>query len=222
MSTTRLPNDLYYTNCKTTIPGAPEQHLLFPAIWHTSDDTTSIVVASSHNGKLWHFLPGAPVLETAPFGRWDGGAVFAHPNLVELPDGRFALPYTGYNVPHKYPRGQFRFAPGYAVWPQGRLIALEAPVRGEFATVAFLPSGRKLLINARTQRAGSLLVEVADQNGKPLSGRAFADARPIVGDHFRTPLTWNGQEDLGFAEGTAILLRFRMEQAAIFGLDFKS
>lgn len=215
-----LPNDLLYTNCRTSIPGAPDQHLMFPAIWHASDDTTSIALASSHNGKIWHYLPGSPVFETAPFGQWDGGAIFTHPDQVELPDGRFVLPYTGYNVPHKYPRGRFRFAPGLAVWHKGRLAALEAPVRGEFATVAFYPPGRKLRINVLTQRAGSLMVEVADMQGKPLPGRTFADVKPLVGDHYRRTVVWNGQEDIGHPEGAAILLRFRMEKAKLFGLEF--
>ena len=109
---------------------------MFPTLWHMRDDTTSVILASSHDGKLWHYVPGPAVLTTGPFGAWDGGCVFAHPNLLELSDGSFVLPYTGYNFPHKYPRGQFKFAPGYAVWPKGRLVALEALERGEFATVS--------------------------------------------------------------------------------------
>jgi hypothetical protein len=217
-----LPSDTLYTNCKTTIPGAPDQHLLFPTVWHTSDDTTSIAVASSRDGKVWHWLPGSPVADTAPFGEWDGGCVFAHPNLLELPSGDFALPYTGYLFPHKYPRGQWRFQPGLLVWPKGRLIALEAPDRGEFSTVTLMPPGRRLLINALTQRAGSLLVEVAGRSGgEPLPGRSFADCDPIIGDRFRQPVTWKGESELGFEAGSAILLRFRLEKAAIYCLDFE-
>ena len=215
-----LPSDTLYTNCKTTIPGAPDHHLLFPTIWHTGDDTTSVVLASSRDNRVWHYLPGPPVLETAPFGEWDGGCVFARPNLVELPDGSFALPYTGYLFPHKYPRGQWQWATGLAVWPKGRLVALEAEDRGEFATVGLVPRGRKLLINALTQRAGTILVEVADLGGTPLPGRSFAEADPVIGDQFRTPLTWQGQDDLGFEAGAAIILRFRLEQAKLFGLEF--
>jgi hypothetical protein len=162
------------------------------------------------------------MLRTAPAGQWDGGCVFAHPDLVELPDGRFVLPYTGYKFPHKYPRGDWRFWPGYAVWPKGRLVALEAANRGEFTTVAFMPPGRKLRINAQTQRAGSVVVEVVSlADRKPLSGHTFADATPIIGDHHWAPVTWNGKDGLGHEDGTAILLRFRMKQARVFGLEFE-
>ncbi len=216
-----LPSDTLYTNCKTTIPGAPDHHLLFPTVWHTSDDSCSVVAASSRDGKVWHYLPGGPVLTTGAFEQWDGGCVFASPNLTELPNGDFVLPYTGYLFPHKYPRGSWRFQTGYAVWPKGRLIATEAVDRGEFATVRIMPPGRRLRINAVTKRAGSIVVEVVGQNGAPIKERAFADCKPIIGDQHKTPVTWQGKDDLGFKDGESIYLRFRMEKAKLFGLTFE-
>lgn len=215
------PTDTYYTNCKTTIPGAPDQHLLFPAIYHQADDTTSIELFSSNDSKVWTKVPGSPLLKTNVFGAWDGGCVFAFPHLVELPDGTWALPYTGYVYPHKYPRGAWGYDVGLATWPKGRLVALEAPEDGEFATVAFLPPGRKLLINAVTERAGSIQIEVCDIDGKPLPGRTFDDAEPIVGDQYQTLVKWKGGEDLGVKDGEAVILRVRMDKAKLFGFDFE-
>lgn len=209
------PSDVLYTNCRTTIPGAPDHHLMFPTIWHVDEDTTSITLLSSHDGELWHFVPGGPILETQPFGQWDGGCVWATPNLVELPDRAFALPYRGDNFPHKYPRGQRKAEDGYALWPKGRIVALEAKDRGEFTMIAIIPPGRTLLINALTQRVGEIRVQVDG-----ISGRSFADAIPIIGDQFRTPVTWKGGTDLGHKDGSAIVLRFRMEKAKLFGLEF--
>ncbi len=229
-----LPSDVFYTNCKTTVPGAPDHHLMFPTVWHTSDDTTSIHLASSHDGRLWHFLrtpSGLAVAKTAPFGQWDGGCLFAEGNLVELPDGSWVLPYRASPAPHKYPRGSVgksetgwpSSVPGWRclVWPKGRLVAIEAPERGEFATVAIVILGRKIRINALTQRAGSILVEVADTSGKTLPNRSFGDADPVVGDQYKTLLTWNGQDDLCHENDGGIILRFRMEMAKIFGLEFE-
>lgn len=214
------PSDVLYTNCKTTIPGNADLHVMFPTVWHQSDDTTSVTMAASPDGRVWDFVPGGPVFHTAAFGEWDGGCVFASPNLVELPDGSFALPYTGYSFPHKYPRGQLRFLPGYLVWPKGRLVGLEAAERGELATAALVPPGKRVLINAVTKRTGSLLVEVAGMDGAALPDRSFAEADPIVGDQYRKPLTWKGQADLAPKAGTPVMLRFRMDKATLFGLDF--
>ncbi len=215
------PSDLLYTNCRTHVPGAPDHHLMFPAIWHLMDDTTSTQIASSFDGKTWDYVPGGPVLETAEFGEWDGGCHFASPHLLELPNGDFALPYNGYIFPHKYPRGQWKVAVGYAVWPKGRIIALEAPERGEFTTVAFLPPGRRMKINAVTARAGSIVVAVDDLARGALPGRSFEECDPIIGDCFRKPVTWKGQDDLGHGDGVGVRLHFRMEKAAIFALDFE-
>jgi hypothetical protein len=213
------PTDTYYTNCKTTIPGAPDHHLLFPAVYHQADDTTSIEIFSSNDSKMWSKLPGSPVLTTNTVGQWDGGCVFTFPSLVELPDGSWALPYTGYRYPHKYPRGAWGYDVGLAVWPKGRLIALEAPESGEFATVAFIPPGKKLLVNALTDRVGHILIEACDVQGLP--GRKFDDARPVIGDQHRSPVTWKGGDDLGIKDNEAVTLRFRMSKSKLFGIDFE-
>jgi hypothetical protein len=216
------PTDTYYTNCFTTIPGAPDQRVLFPARYHQADDTTSIDFFASDDTQIWHRVPGGPVLETTPeFGKWDGGCVFATPNLIELPDGDWALPYTGFNYPHKYPRVTWQYDVGLAVWPKGRLVGIAAKDRGHFSTVAVVAPGTKLRINAVTQRAGSILVEAAGLDGKPLPGRSFDDAVPIVGDQHRTLVKWKGADTHGIEPGKPIVLRFRMDKAKIYALDFE-
>ncbi|MCX8053641.1 MAG: twin-arginine translocation signal domain-containing protein [Armatimonadetes bacterium] len=216
------PSDLLYTNAYTTVPGAPDHHLMFPTVWHAAaDDSTSVHLASSQDGRVWHFVPGGAVLETSSFGEWDGGCVFASPNLVELPDGAFALPYCGFSVPHKYPRGQWKYGTGYAVWPKGRLVALEAVELGEFSTALLFPPGRKMRINADVRRGGGILVEVTGADGRVLNGRSFDQCVPIIGNHYRTVVAWKSGEDLGHIEGTPIMLHFKLDRARLFGLEFE-
>ncbi len=215
------PCDTLYTNCRTTIPGAPDHHLMFPAVYELQVDSTQIAFASSHDGVIWSFVPGSPIASPGTFGEWDGGNMFAFSNLLELADGSFVLPFTGFIFPHKYPRGEWEMGSGYLTWPKGRLVAIEAPDVGEFSTVGFLPPGRKVLINALTPRAGEIRVEVAtDPEGKTVAGRSFEECKPLIGDCYKTPITWNGQEDLGSREGTPVILRFRLDHAQIFGLEF--
>ena len=205
-----------YTNCKTTIPMAPDHHLLFPTVYHREVDLGVGVMAASRDGKFWHFLPGPPVVTATPFGQWDCGWTVPSPNLIELPNGDFALAYDASNLPHKYPRGHMKSNTGYAIWPKGRIVALEALEQGEFTTLPIdTKGGRKLLINVLTERVGSILVEV---DGIP--GRSFAEADPIIGDQYRKVVTWKGEDYLGYEQGKPIVLRFRMKQAKLFGLDF--
>jgi len=216
------PSVTLYTNGKTTIPGAPDQHLMFPVVWDQADDTTHVNMLSSHNGKIWNYIPGGrPVLETSDFGEWDGGCIFAVPNLIELANGDFALPYTGYNVPHKYPRMKATRGIGYALWPKGRIVALETTEKGEFSTVAIVPPGTKLYINAVTKSAGNIIIEAVGPDGNPIPGREFENSIPLVGDLFNSLVVWKEHNDIGIESGQAVILRFRMVQSSIYSLEFK-
>jgi hypothetical protein len=216
------PSDTLYTNGHTFVPGAPDQHLFFPTLWHQINDSTSVAVASSLDGKVLHWLPGNPVLTTAPFEQWDGGCLFASGHLLELPDGRWILPYSASNVPHKYPRkGAIQGGLGFATWRKGRLVAVEAVERGQFSTFTLMPPGRRIRLNALTVRGGSIRVEVTDASRNVVPGRSFDDCRPIIGDQYRTLVTWRGGDDLGVPEGTPIGLRFQLDQAKLFFVDFE-
>jgi hypothetical protein len=211
-----LPSEQLYTNCHTTVPGAPDQHLMFPAIWNGSvDDTTRIALASSHDGKTWHWVPGGDLLRTQPFGRWDGGCIWATPDLLELPDGDWALPYLAHNLPHKYPRGQQVGRTGYAVWPRSRLVSVAADDQGGFTMIPLLAPGKTLKINAVTLRTGWVKVEVAG-----VDGRRLADCTPIIGDQHWTRVAWKGGDDLGTGERKVVTLRIELKHAKIFGLEF--
>ena len=227
-----LPSETLYTNGYTALPGAPDHHLLFPVVWNASlNDNTRVVMATSHNGKVWHWVTGVTLLETQPFGHWAGGAIWVSGNMIELNNGDWAIHCSGHNVPHKYPRGQREGRAGYATWSKGRLMGIEAVDRGQFATVAFMPPGRTLKINAETRRSGGIRIEVDrwgwSDEGRPypyqltpLSGRSMAESTPIVGDQHWTTVTWKNGSDLGYQEGESIVLRFELDQATIYGLEF--
>ena len=211
------PSEQLYTNCRTTVPGASDQHLMFPSIWNGSvDDTTRIALASSADGKVWHWVPGGDLLRTGPFGRWDGGCIWATPDLLELPNGDWALPYLGHNLPHKYPRGKQVGTTGYAVWPKGRLVGVEAQDQGEFTMIPFLVPGSTLKINALTQRVGWVKIEVAG-----VKEHSAAECVPIVGDQLWTRVTWKGGADLGVSPGKPVVLRIELYHAKLFGLEFE-
>ena len=216
------PSDLLYSNGHTFVPGTRDQHLFFPFVWHATSDTGSIAIISSSDGKNLHWLPENPILETAPFMQWDGGFVSDAGELLELPDGSWVLPYHGSNFPHKYPRGgPITSGLGFARWERGRMVALEAKELGEFKTFAIIPPGRTLRINALTLRGGSIKVELTDLNGQVVAGRSFDDCAPIIGDQYRTVVTWKNTDDIGVPDGDAICLRFKLDQAQLFFVDFE-
>lgn len=212
-----LPSEQLYTNCYTTIPGAPDQHLMFPTVWNASiDDSTRIVMASSHDGKVWHWVPGGDVLETAPFGAWNGGCIWGHPNLIELGNGDWALPYLAHNVPHKYPRGQRVGGAGYAIWPKGRMVALEAADEGEFFLIPLMPKGHTIKLNVTSKRTGWVKVEVAGD-----SERTLEQCKPVMGDQHWTPVSWNGDTQAIRDLHHPVSLHIQMYQAELWGIEFE-
>ena len=216
------PTDSFYFCMYTTIPKAPEHHLMFPSRYIQAEDGGAIDLYVSYDGKRWDKAPGSPILNRSEYGQWDGGALWM-PNvgLTELGDGSWVVPFRGDPLPHKYPRGYYAEKWGLAIWPKGRLMAIEAAEEGAFTTMAFLAPGKQLRINALTSRVGEVLVEAADFNGKPIPGRTFEDAVPIIGDQFQTIVKWKEADDLGVEEGEPVILRFRMKKAKIYCLDFE-
>ena len=131
-----------------------------------------------------------------------------------------ALPYSGYNVPHKYPRVKAQRHTGYALWPKGRLSGIHAAEVGGFNTIAFVPPEDKLYINATSARAGSILIEVIGNDGQPVAGRSFADALTMRGDAHWRPVRWREHDRLGIAPGDEVRLRLRLDHATLYGLEF--
>lgn len=215
------PHEVLYTNGRTTLPHAPDCPLLFPTVWSQATDNTWVAMATGSDGKVWHFLPNVKLLETGIFGEFDGGCLFASPNLTELPDGDFVLPYTGYSVPHKYPRQQSQRRMGYLLWPKGRLIGIEAKQSGSFSTPAVLAPGRRIRINALTVRAGAVRVEAARLDGTAIPGREFENAVPLTGDCHNTLVAWKEHDTLGVEPNEAVMLRFRLDGGCVYYLDFE-
>ena len=134
--------------------------------------------------------------------------------MIELPNGDWALPYMGHNVPHKYPRGQMAAGLGYVVWPKGRFVGLVADDLGEFTMIPIIAPGKTLKVNAVTRRTGWVKIEVVGVNG-----RSAAECTPIVGDQHWARVTWKGDDDMGIEAGRPVTLRVQFQQATLFGLE---
>ncbi|MHB8863531.1 MAG: hypothetical protein ACYC6N_14110 [Pirellulaceae bacterium] len=224
------PSHLYYTNGKTTLPGIPDNHLMFPWIWELESDGGASWLLSSADGVVWSRVPGGPVVDTGAPGTSTGGYVVCSGNLLEYPEDTWGLTYGGNPIPHKYPGRNFEkrkglfpgvaSESGIATWPKGRLVALQCDEEGEFATVAVIPRGDRICLNASVKPTGYIKVAVRrfDQ-GSDLPGRTFEQADRIVGDGLKMPVTWQKDGNIPH-EGAAVILRFQLRQAQLFGIEF--
>ena len=140
--------------------------------------------------------------------------------MIELPGGDWALPYTGFNVPHKYPRVKAERHTGYALWPKERFAGVQARESGSLTTVYVIPPGQKVLINTTTPRAGSIRAEVLDGKGEVIPGREMERSIPLFGDLFWEPLRWESHQDTGARPDDAVAIRLKLNQATVYGLEF--
>ena len=206
-----------YTNARTSYPGLPEHHLMFPMYYRRYTQTSEIHLLTSIDGIRWQRLPAGPVLEPGDPGDWDGEFVVAGKNLVPLGNDRVAIPYSGATHPHKYPRwpGTIQHGSGWASWPKGRLAAITADEEGEFHTFGVTVTGEKLAVNAKVRRAGELRVGLSG-----VEGRSAADCDPILGDDLAHPVTWKGDRSLGAAPGSTVALHCKLRAAELFGFEW--
>ncbi len=106
---------------------------------------------------------------------------------------------------------------GLATWQKGRLVALQCDGEGAFATVAVIPPTDKVRLNASVRPTGYIKVAVQIFGGKNL--REFEDTDTIVGDGLEIPVKWNGDSHIPH-QGKPIVLRFKLKQAKLFGIEF--
>jgi hypothetical protein len=228
--TDQPPSHVWYSNCKTTLPGCPDNHIMFPWLWEMESDGGNTWLLSSADGLAWSMVPGGPVLVTGNPGSADGAHIGCGGNLLEYPDSIWGIPYGGSPIPHKYPgrdiqlrKGLFpgvEGVGGLATWPKGRLVALQCDEEGEFATVAIMPTTERVRLNAVIKPTGYIKVAVRLTDGKRwLADREFDQTDPMVGDSLEFPLRWNGQDNIGH-NGEPIRLKFQMRQAKLFGVEF--
>lgn len=218
---TQAPYDTWYANGKTTMPGAPDYHIMFPMRWRLITDHFEFHLAASPDNVVWGFVPGGPVCRPGEPGEWDAGVVGPGCGMVELPGDRIGILYGGTPIPHKYPRRPPLGGLAWAWWPKGRLVALRAPEVGSFALYPLQSNGRTAHLNFRTNLTGYVQVEARDEQGEVLPRRSFGDCDSLVGDHLDRVVTWRGRSDLGHSEGQPVKLRFRMRNADLFSVAFE-
>ena len=226
------PSHVFYQPSQTWLPGcAGDQQVMFVCRWKQENDVEDICLYSTLDGWTWSAVPdGSPILEAGKPGTWEGSYVVTGGYIIELPGDRWALPYQGFPIPHKYPRIDpdkrtlhtgVEAGRGYAVWPAGRLVAMECPEVGEFETVAVNPAGDTLTINAEVDPAGYIKVGVKLIGGQDVPGRTVEDCDMIWGnDGLQIPVTWKGQANLN-AGGQPVVLSFKLCRTKLFGLSFR-
>jgi len=92
---------------------------------------------------------------------------------------------------------------------------------GELVTQPVIFSGGELVLNYRTSAAGSVQVELQDQDGKPIQGFELQSSKELVGDRIAGIVEWSGRPELSSLAGRPVRLRFRMRESDLFSYRFR-
>jgi len=92
---------------------------------------------------------------------------------------------------------------------------------GEMVTQPLIFRGRELVINFSTSAAGSVRVEIQDEDGKPAEGFALDDCPETYGDEIEHTVQWKRGMTLEETAGKSVRLRFVMKDADLYSLRFK-
>jgi hypothetical protein len=72
-----------------------------------------------------------------------------------------------------------------------------------------------------TSAAGSIRVEIQDDQRRSLDGFGLSDATNLVGDQLDRVVSWKGGDSVASLAGLAVRLRFVMQDADLFALNFQ-
>jgi hypothetical protein len=92
---------------------------------------------------------------------------------------------------------------------------------GELLTRPFRFSGKALEINYSTSAGGSVRVEIQDESGQPIPGFTFDDSDLLVGDQIEQTVNWKHGSDVSSLADKPVRLRFVMQEADLFSIQFR-
>lgn len=184
---------------------------------------TETLVMSSRDGKTfdrWNEAFIRPGIERK--GSWTYGDAYMAWHVVETPSTNPGAPHElSLYVSENYWKGQASALRRYALRIDG-FASVYAPMKGgEVITKPLVFKGSNLNINFSSSAAGEILVELLDENGKPIPGYTLADCDPVFGDDLERRVGWNGFKDLSHLAGETIQVRFTLKDADLYSFQFK-
>jgi hypothetical protein len=219
-----VPMEHFYTSATVPCPTAPHLFVSFPKRFmpsrkkipeHETAGVSDAVFMSSRDGVNWDrpFLEAWVRPGPDPMNWTDRNNMTAN-GIIVTSDKEWSLYISEH---YRHPDNRLR---RITVRKQG-FASMHADAKGgEFTTQPLKFTGNKLLLNYATSAAGSVQIEIQDENGKPVPKFALGDMPELYGDEFEAAATWKAGTDLSSLKGKTIRLRVRMKDADLYALRF--
>jgi hypothetical protein len=129
--------------------------------------------------------------------------------------------YTEANCAHPVlPLSRFITRIRMATWRVDGFTSMKADgCAGELLTHPIQTSGKRLIVNFKPSRGGSLRVAMLGADGGEIRGYHLADCDPLQSDQIAAPVSWRGGCEIPRRDGP-IRLRFAVDGGELFGFRF--
>lgn len=211
----------FYTNATVPHPGAPHILLSFPKRFvpertklggYKEPGVSDAVFMTSRDGTTWDraFLEAwlRPGLDQR---NWTQRSNMPAWGIVETGD-EFSLYVSEH---YDWPDCRIR----RVTVPRARFAGIHGgPEGGTIITKPLTFSGHDLVLNYATSAAGSVVVEVVDDDGKPYDGFAANDFGQLYGDELEAVAKWRGKS-LAEAPARPVRLRVTLRDADLYAIQ---
>ena len=92
---------------------------------------------------------------------------------------------------------------------------------GHMITRPLVFAGAELVINYATSAAGSVRVEVQDEQGRGIEGFQLDQCPEIYGDEIERVVSWSGGSHVGALAGRPVRLKFALQDADLYAMRFR-
>jgi len=222
------PDEQLYTNAVTPYFRAPHIYLGFPkrfvidrkVVEEPRSGVSDGLFMSSRDGVAWK--------------RW--GEAFIRPGLLRerwinrnnMPAWGLLKTSGGPGMPDEISlfASEAYYTPGcrlrrFSVRMDG-FVSVHAGLKGgQMVTRPMSFKGRELVMNFSTSAAGSVRVEMQNEAGKPLPGRALKDCAEIYGDNIEQVVRWADGSDVSRFAAKRLRLRFVLKDADLYAIRFR-
>jgi hypothetical protein len=209
------PNEQLYTNAIQPYFRAPHLFIGFPTRYLGRQ--VEPLFMTSRDGVLFRRWPEALIPTTAPKDRDGNRSNYLTHGLLQLPGNDRELSVYATEAYYAGPGSRVR---RFTFRTDG-FVSIHAAGEAELLTKTLQFAGNTLQLNCITRDGGSVGVEIQDLDGKPVPGFALADSQPVSGDNIACTVKWKRGEGVGALAGKPVRLRFVLQNADLYALQFQ-
>lgn len=212
------PDQHLYTNAIRPYERAPHIRIGFPTRYRPSDSQVEPIFMSSRDGVNFRRWNKAVIPPDAPKERDGNRSNYMANALVSLVGNDRELAVYGSEAYYEGPDSRLR---RFTYRVDGFVSLRGGDAGGELISKPLKFQGEQLVLNYDASGGGSVLVEIQDENGKPLPGLELSKCQPMSGDSIAEAVRWKETASVARLSGSVVRLRLVIRNADVFSIQFR-